>query len=316
MLASEIFNAKTHGIAFKCLFLTELMANDKENISRVKKGGFNNTLSIIGVALVLLVLGILGWIVVNAKNVADVFKESVQISVEFNDMTRDDLAKQLAKIVEGQKFCKTVEFISKEQAAQDWKSSSGENFNEVLDFNPLYSSLNIHVKSDYINKDSLIEIDKFLRQNNIVREVDIQNNLVDIMTSKLQKLGIILLVVSVLLVLLVVLLIDNTIRLAMYSNRFLIKTMQYVGATRWFIAKPFNIQAIINGLISGVLAVLGVAALKGWAETLFPELKIVHTGNSMMILYISILLLGILISLISTYRSVIKYLKTSLDDLY
>jgi cell division transport system permease protein len=292
------------------------MAKEKENISSVKKSGFNNTLSVVGVALVLLVLGILGWILINAKNVSDVFKESVQISVEFNDMTRDDLGKQLAKVVEGKKFCKTVKFISKEQAAIDWKTSSGENFNDVLDFNPLYSSLNIHVKSDYINKDSLLKIDEFLRSNNIVREVDIQNNLVDLMTSKLKRLGIILLVVSVLLVLLVVLLIDNTIRLAMYSNRFLIKTMQYVGATRWFIAKPFNIRAIINGFISGCLAMLGVALLKGWAETLFPELKIVHANSSMYILYAALILLGILISVISTYRSVIKYLKTSLDDLY
>jgi cell division transport system permease protein len=288
----------------------------KENVSSLKKGGFNNTLSIVGVAMVLLVLGILGWILLNAKNVANVFKESVQISVEFNDLTQDPMGQRLAEVVKGQKFCKSVEFITKEQAAKDWKSANGENFNEVLDFNPLYSSLNIHVKSEYINKDSLLKIDKFLRRSNIVRDVDIQNNLVDLMTSKLRKIGFVLLAISTLLVLLVVLIIDNTIKLAMYSNRFLIKTMQYVGATRLFIARPFIKQAIINGFLSGVLAILGVFLMKGWAETLFPEIKIVHTNRDMNYLYISIVLLGIVISVLSTYRSVIKYLKTSLDDLY
>jgi cell division transport system permease protein len=292
------------------------LATEKVNISRVKKGGVNYTSSILGVAFVLLVLGILGWIIINARNVSNAFKESVQISVEFNDETREDLAKQLEKVVKEQNFSKSVKYISKDQAAQDWKSANGENFNEVLDYNPLYSSLLIHLKSNYINKDSLLNIEKFLKQSNIVREVDIQQNLVDVMTDKMRRIGIIFLVIGVILVLLVVLLIDNTIRLAMYSNRFLIKTMQFVGATRLFIARPFIVRSLINGLISGILAILGVILLKGWAETLYPELSAIKNGQSMLYLYIGIMLLGLIISVISTYRSVIKYLKTSLDDLY
>jgi cell division transport system permease protein len=288
----------------------------KANLSKTKKGGVSYFYSIIGVALVLLLLGILGWIFINAKAIGDAFKESVQVSVIFNDNTDDVKGLELKKILEGQNFTRTCEYTTKEQAAEEWVKVNGENFNEVIDFNPLFSSINVHLKSNYIQKDSLLQIQKFIMQSNIVREVDIQNNLVDIMNDKIKKVGVILAVVTILLVLLVVLLIDNTIRLAMYSNRFLIKTMQFVGATRWFISKPFNQRALLNGLISGGLAVLGVIVLRGWAETLIPELRSVNKQNMMLILYASILVLGILISVFSTHRSVIKYLKTSLDDLY
>ncbi len=288
----------------------------KANLSKTKKGGAGYFYSIIGVALVLLLLGILGWIFINAKAISDAFKESVQVSVIFNDNTDDAKGLELKKILEGQNFTKTIEYVSKEQAAEEWVKANGEKFNEVIDFNPLYASINVHLKSNYIQKDSLLLIQKFILQSNIVREVDVQNNLVDLMNAKIRKVGIVLLVVTILLVLLVILLIDNTIKLAMYSNRFLIKTMQFVGATRWFITKPFNQRALINGLISGTLAVIGVMIIRGWAETLMPELRSVNKQSMMWGLYAGIVILGILISLFSTTRSVRKYLKTSLDDLY
>lgn len=167
-----------------------------------------------------------------------------------------------------------------------------------------------------MNTDSLIKIEKFLLQSNVVREVFYQKNLVDIMNSNVRRIGYVILAISLFLIFSVIILIDNTIRLAMFSNRFLIKTMQMVGATRWFIAKPFNIRSVINGIISAAIAIIGILTLKFFAESWLPELKVLANTQWLIILCLSILALGIFISLLSTHRSVIKYLRSQLDDLY
>jgi cell division transport system permease protein len=282
----------------------------------IKKGKATYTYSIIGVALVLFLLGSLGWLVINAKELSDSFKENIEISVILHDNTRDQQAQRLQKIIDNQAFTKTSQFISKENAAEQFKKDFGEDFLQVLDYNPLYTSINFHLKSDYMNTDSLIMVEKFIKQSNVVREVFYQKNLVDIMNNNVQRVGIVILVISLFLIFSVIILIDNTIRLAMYSNRFLIKTMQMVGATRWFIAKPFNIRSVINGVISGAVAIVGIIVLKIFAEKFLPELKTLSNNNMMFLLCFSILALGIIISLLSTHRSVIKYLRTQLDELY
>ncbi|HQW47769.1 MAG TPA: hypothetical protein PLZ98_11855, partial [Chitinophagaceae bacterium] len=199
---------------------------------------------------------------------------------------------------------------------QNFKKDFGEDFLQVLDYNPLYTSVNFHLHSGYMNTDSLIKIEKFLYQSNVVREVFYQKNLVDIMNSNVRRIGIVILAISLFLIFSVIILIDNTIRLAMFSNRFLIKTMQMVGATRWFIAKPFNIRGVINGIISALIAIAGILVLKFVAESWLPELRTLANTKWLIILCLSILAMGIIISLLSTHCSVIKYLRTQLDDLY
>jgi cell division transport system permease protein len=292
------------------------MASIQSSTANTRKGGVSYFYSILGVAMVLFLLGILGWVFINAGELSKSFKESVQVSVIFNDNTDEAKGKQLEQIIKQQNFTKSCEYITKEQALQDWEKMSGEDAKDLIEFNPLYSSINIHLKSEYINADSLNKIKKFIEMSNIVREVDVQKNLVDLMNNKIKRVGLILLVISVLLILLVSFLIDNTIKLAMYSNRFLIKTMQFVGATRFFIAKPFAIRSIWNGVISAAIAIAGVLLLKAWAQKFMPELHGIQNNTWMLILCLIIMCLGVFISLASTYRSVIKYLKTSLDDLY
>jgi cell division transport system permease protein len=136
------------------------------------------------------------------------------------------------------------------------------------------------------------------------------------MSKNLRNIGIGVLILAIVLSLVVIVLIDNTIRLAMFSNRFLIKTMQMVGATRWFIAKPMNIRAIINGAISGVIAAVLVIIFLYVFEKFIPEMKVIHDNTSLAILFIGLIILGVAITLISTHRSVVKYLKMRLDDLY
>jgi cell division transport system permease protein len=292
------------------------MMNDPIVSSKIKKGKATYAYSIIGVALVLFLLGSLGWLVINAGQLSKSFKENIEISVILNDNTRDEMGLKLQEIIDNQAFTKSSQFITKNKAAEQFKKDFGEDFLQVLDYNPLYTSVNFHLKSEYMNTDSLIKIEKFIKQSNIVREVFYQKNLVDMMNSNVKRIGIVIIIISLFLIFSVIILIDNTIRLAMFSNRFLIKTMQMVGATRWFIAKPFNIRSVINGIISAVIAIIGVLALKYFAEAWLPELKSLSSIKWMVILCSSILAMGIFISLLSTHRSVIKYLRTQLDDLY
>jgi cell division transport system permease protein len=282
-----------------------------------KRGKANYLYSIVGVALVLFLLGILGLIVLYASRLADTFKDDIEVEIIFNDATREEKALQLEKIIAKQAFTRESEYISKEKAAEIYKKQfkQEESF-EVLGFNPLYASINLKLNTDYVNTDSLVKIKRFIEQSNIVREVNYHKNLVDAMVSNMQKISLILLGISLLLIIAVVILIDNTIRLAMFSNRFLIKTMQMVGATRKFIAKPFIKRSVINGIISGAMAALSIFLLYRFTQSWYPEMKSIQIGAEIMFLCIGILLLGVLISYISTSRSVVKYLKTQLDDLY
>jgi cell division transport system permease protein len=167
-----------------------------------------------------------------------------------------------------------------------------------------------------VNKDSLAKVKKFILQSNVVRDVTWPNVVVDQMDKNFKKIGIILGSISVLLLIVVIFLIDNTVRLAMFSNRFIIKTMQMVGATRSFITRPFDIRALLNGMISGILAVIGLWLVMSFANRQLAELKLLNDNILVGLLMAGMVVLGILISMISTHRSVIKYLKMHVDDLY
>ncbi len=272
--------------------------------------------AIIGVSLVLFLLGTLGWLVLNARSLTRVFKEGVEVQVVLHDNVRPEKAKELEGIVKSQGFVREVNFTSKEDAAKNFEKEWGEDFSQLLDFNPLYSSLNFKLYSDYVNNDSLQKIESFLKQSNIVRDVTYEQGVVEQMNTNFRKIGLILGGISLLLFIVVIILIDNTVRLAMFSNRFLIKTMQMVGATRYFISKPFDRRAIINGLISGIIAVVGLWLVISLAENELPDLRALHEPALLGMLMAGMIILGILISLVSTHRSVLKYLKMHVDDLY
>ena len=292
------------------------MSEVKVSAGKNKKGGVNYVTAILGVATVLLLLGILGWIVINTRQLSKSFKEAVQVEVQLNDNTRDEMGRQLMEVLKQHEFTKSAEFINKDQAAKDYQLMNNEKFDQVIEINPLYSSIILHLNENYINKDSLVRIKDFIMKSNIVRDVDYKPTLVDLMNNKVKTIGAAILGISALLIMLVIFMIDNTIRLAMYSNRFLIKTMQMVGATRWFISKPFTMRAVANGLISAIIAILGVVLIHNLLEKFLPELKGLANNQAMFLLYAIIIILGVAISTFSTHRSVIKYLKTSLDDLY
>ena len=288
----------------------------KAGKSSIKRGKPSYFMSILGVTLVLLLLGIIGWLVINATKLGDYFKESVEVRAELRgDLTPKDSTALLSYIA-SKPYVKSIEFVNKDKAKEIFMADGNKSWDGILDANPLPNSINFKVKQEYMNADSLALIQADLMKQTYISEVAYPKALVDNLNKNIQRISVILLTVALLLSAVVIALIDNTIRLAMFSNRFLIKTMQMVGATRWFIAWPMNQKAIVNGAVSGGIASVAVFAFVKIAENILPELKAIRDGYSLILLFVALILLGIGITLFSTHRSVIKYLKMKLDELY
>jgi cell division transport system permease protein len=273
-------------------------------------------MAIVGVSLVLFLLGLLGWIVINANRLGENFRENleVQVYVRQNISPKDSAA--LVQYVAAQPYVKSYNYVTKDMARKQFVGDGNDDFMSVLDQNPLPASVNFRIKSEYANTDSLNKIKTDFSQNIAVDEVKYNKKLVTNLNDMIRKVSLILLLVTVLISVAVIILIDNTIRLAMFSNRFLIKTMQMVGATRWFIARPMDRRAIVNGAISGLIAIGAIVGIIFAVETLLPEIKALRDYTLLAGMFVVIVLLGICISFISTHRSVLKYLKMKLDDLY
>ena len=273
-------------------------------------------MAIVGVSLVLFLLGLLGWIVINANRLGENFRENleVQVYVRQNISPKDSAA--LVQYVAAQPYVKSYNYVTKDMARKQFVGDGNDDFMSVLDQNPLPASVNFRIKSEYANTDSLNKIKTDFSQNIAVDEVKYNKKLVTNLNDMIRKVSLILLVVTVLISVAVIVLIDNTIRLAMFSNRFLIKTMQMVGATRWFIARPMDRRAIVNGAISGLIAIGAIVGIIFACETWLPEIKALRDYTLLAGMFVVIVLLGICISFISTHRSVLKYLKMKLDDLY
>ncbi len=273
-------------------------------------------MSILGVTLVLFFLGIVGWLIINANKLGDYFKENVEVRVHLvgNTTAKDSAA--LMQYIAAKPYVKKYEYITKEAAKQKYLDEGNEDWSNVLDQNPLPNSINFNLKQEYLNLDTLQTIETDLRQNTNVADVQYPRELVTNLNKNIQRISIILLTIAILLAIVVIILIDNTIRLAMFSNRFLIKTMQMVGATRGFIAKPLNIRAIINGAISAAIAIVLVYGAVLLVENYYEGFRALRDNNMFLLLFLLLLIIGIGITLFSTYRSVRKYLRMKLDELY
>lgn len=285
--------------------------------SSLKRSKPNYIYSIIGVSIVLLIMGIMGWIFLNFNQVGNSFKEDIRISAYLRTLNNDTIA-QIQHYIEAQPYAKNVKYIDKEAAKQLFSAENNEDWNKILADNPFPESIDFYAKADYVNKDSLQKISDNLlaAYGNQITDLRYPQMLVNTINEKAERFGLIFLVVAVVLCLIVIISIDNTIRLAMFSNRFLIKTMQMVGATRSFIAKPMDLRAVVNGLISSAIAIAILFAIIQWAENQIPQLKLIRNTELTIILFGGMMLLGVIISVISTHRSVVKYLKMKLDDLY
>jgi cell division transport system permease protein len=281
-----------------------------------KRSAPSYLMAIVGVSLVLFLLGILGWIIINANKLGQYFKENIAMNVYIRENVSPKDSASLVQYITAQPYVKDYQYVTKDLAKQKYLQDGNKDWGALLDRNPLPASIDFRITKEYASIDSLSKIKNELLQNIAVSDVQYPQSLVTNLNNIVNKISIILLSVIVVISILVIFLIDNTIRLAMFSNRFLIKTMQMVGATRWFISRPMDLRAFINGLISGLLAVGGLIAIIIFAENQLPYLKALRDYPLLIMLFIVIILLGIFISFISTHRSVLKYLKMKLDELY
>ena len=283
-----------------------------------KRGKPTYAYAIIGVSLVLFLFGIVGWFFLNLRKTGDYVKENIQVHAWLNPNAPKKNIDSLKNYIIAFPYAKGVEYVTKEMAIEKWNKDNDTTWKKFLDNNPLPESIDFYVKANYVQKDSLdaLSIDLLNRFPGLIKEFQFPTETITQVSKFVKTAAYIFLIAAIILTVLVVFSIDNTIRLAMYSNRFLIKTMQMVGATRWFIARPINIRAIVNGLIASGIAIIAVWLTITLTESLAPGFKVLHDTTSMILLFLIIIVLGISITLISTHRSVIKYLRMKLDDLY
>jgi cell division transport system permease protein len=287
------------------------------NSASLKRSKPNYIYSIIGVAIVLFIMGIMGWLFLNLRTIGDNFKEDIRISVYVKSTDKNTIGK-IQGFIAGQAYAKNVEYVDKEKAKAIWNAENSEDWAKILDVNPLPESVDFFAKADYVNPDSLSKITAAISANfkNEIADIQYPKSLVTSLNERAAKVGIIFLVMSIILCVIVIISIDNTIRLAMFSNRFLIKTMQMVGATRGFISKPLVIRALINGLISAGISLVVLFGLIQWTAAQFPQIQTLQGMGNNLILFFGLIIVGVGISVLSTYRSVVKYLKMKLDELY
>jgi cell division transport system permease protein len=271
---------------------------------------------IISLALVLFMLGLLGLVVLNARKLSNHIKENIGFQIILKDTTTSAQLDALQQEISISSYAKSVTHITKEQAAEKLKGDLGEDFISFLGYNPLLSSLDVKLNADFANADTLMGIEKSLLQKPFVKEVVYHKDMIKQVNQNAKVVSLYLLIFSGLLLIVAIALISNTIRLSIYSQRFLIRTMYLVGATRVFISKPFIFKGIRQGVISGILAGALLAGFLILSTKYIPDLLQLQDENLLALLFSGIVLLGVMISGISAMLSVMRYLRLKTSDLY
>jgi len=271
---------------------------------------------VISVSLVLFLLGVLGLVLINARELSDYFRESLSFSVMLADDAKEADIRMLQKDLDAKLYVKSTEYVSKDEAAVKMKEELGEDFINFLGDNPLPPSIDVYLYAGFTSPDSVAQIDKYVLEYPFVKEVYYQESLLFLINENVKKISLFLLVISSFLFLIALTIINNTIRLSIYSRRFIIRTMQLVGATRGFIRRPFILQSAFHGLLA---ALLSMSLLMGLLYLIEKEFFMMFTFEStklLILLGVAIIILGILINIISTFFSVNRYLSISEDKLY
>ncbi len=271
---------------------------------------------VISLALVLFMLGLLGLVVINAKKLSNHIKENVGFQVVLKDTTTQAELDILKQEISSSAFTKQVDYISKDEAAKKLQQDLGEDFITFLGYNPLLSSLDVKLNSDYANIDSLAGFEKQIMQKHFVKEVIYHKDMIKQVNDNAKVISIYILIFSGLLLIVAIALINNTIRLSIYAKRFLIRTMYLVGATQGFIRMPFILKGVRQGVIAGLLAGFLLAGFLVLSTNYIPDLLQLQDPNLLAVLFGGIVALGVLISGLSAALSVSRYLRLKTDDLY
>ncbi|MBU0940828.1 MAG: permease-like cell division protein FtsX [Bacteroidetes bacterium] len=271
---------------------------------------------VLSVFLVLFLLGILGLFIINSQKLANDFKEKIAMTVFFKNEANDTILKAFGTELKKAPYAKSIDYVTKEQAAKQHTDIIGEDFMTFLGENPLQNSYDIHLKADYVEKDSIAKIEKNLRANIMISDIVYDKQLVNLVNDNIKKVSMWILIISGFLTFIAVLLINSSLRLSIHSNRFIIKTMQMVGATKSFIRKPFVMRSVKLGMIGALLAIFALVGVLLYVETSFPDLGILNNPILTGILLAAVFAIGILITWISTHFATQRFLNLRTDDLY
>jgi cell division transport system permease protein len=271
---------------------------------------------VLSVFLVLFLLGMLGLFIINSKKLADDFRENIAMTVFFKNEANDTIIKSFDAELKKAPFAKTFEYVSKDAAAKQHTDIIGEDFVTFLGENPLQNSYDIHLKADYVYKDSIAKVESQLRRNPMISDIVYDKQLVNLVNDNIKKVSMWILIISGFLTVIAVLLINSSLRLSIHSNRFIIKTMQMVGATKAFIRKPFVMRSIRLGMIGAGLAILALIGVLIYLESNFPDLGLLDDQLLIALVLISVFGIGVLITWLSTYFATQRFLNLRTDDLY
>jgi len=272
--------------------------------------------TIVSISLVLFLLGLLGLLVLNAKRLSDYVKENISFAIILKDNTKEVDIFRLQKQLDASQFVKETKYISKENAAEEMQRELGEDFISFLGFNPLLASIDVKLHAKYANPDSIDVIVNDFKQYSEIKEIYYEKSLVHLINENIKRISLIIAIFSGLLSLIAFTLINNTIRLSIYSKRFIIHTMQLVGATRNFIRRPFLARSMINGMFGALLAIALILGVIYLSQKELNEVITFRDVEILGVLFGSILVLGVVLNFISTYFATNKYLRIKTDNLY
>jgi len=290
-----------------------LSSFEKFQKRRVLTSYFSVVLSIF---LVLFLLGILGLFVINSKRLSDNFKEEIAMTVFFKTEAADSTITAFNNELKTANFAKSFEYVSKEAAAKKHMKVIGEDFMQFLGVNPLQNSFDIHLKADFVTNEGIAKIEQRLRKNEMIADIVYDKQLVTLVNDNIKNISMWILIISCVFAVVSVLLINSSLRLSIFANRFIIKTMQMVGATKSFIRKPFIQRSVYLGLIGSALAILALTGVLAYIETNFPNLGILEDKIAIVAVLGGVLVLGVVISWISTFFATQRFLNLRTDDLY
>ena len=283
-----------------------------QNIKKSRLIGSYTSITI-SISLVIFMLGLIALLLINAKKLSDYAKENLGVSIILiNDKKEMDIIR-LQKELDLSDYVLETKFITKEQAAKDLKENLGEDFVGFLGFNPLFATIDVKLQADYANTDSITVIESHLKQNPLVKEIRYQKSLVDKVNDNVKKISLVLFISSLLIFSIAFALINNTIRLSFYSKRFLINTMQLVGATPSFIRKPFMIKSVYFGALSSLFAILFMIIVVYFMQNTLEGIILI---KDKWIIFGIMLILGIFISGLSTWFAVNRFLNMKTNELY
>lgn len=291
---------------------------NSDNKSNKKRFASSYFVSLMSITLVLFVLGMYAFMLIYTDRLLDYVKENIGFEIIIKNNTKESAIKDLREEIIKKEYIKSAEYISKEEATKRLEEDLGEDFLQWLGDveNPLLPSIDVRFVSDYANSDSMAMVEKWLGGKKIVKEIVYQKNLTNTVNTNIGKIKTVMLVVSVILLYIASSLISHTVRLSIYSKRFIVRSMQLVGATRAFIMKPFLKTFMTQGLIAAAFSLIFITMTLVWMKDYFPDMGLVQGNTYIAMIYIFVIILSLLITMFSTIFAMRKYLDANIDDFY